>query len=81
MSQEQVIVYSSTHCHYCGQLKHYLKENNVAFEERNIDTDEKFAEELWNTGMRSVPVTVIGETKILGFNQTQLNKALAALTS
>ncbi|WP_028559950.1 glutaredoxin family protein [Paenibacillus pinihumi] len=75
-----VIVYSSTHCQYCGQVKKYLNENNVQFEERNIDLDEKYAEELWNTGMRSVPVTVIGDKKILGFNQTQLNKALQELS-
>lgn len=72
-----VIVYTSTTCHYCAQLKKYLKERNVPFEERNIDQNEQFAEELWNTGMRSVPVTVIGDAKILGFNQIQLNKALA----
>ncbi|ANE48371.1 glutaredoxin [Paenibacillus swuensis] len=75
----EVIVYSSTHCHYCGQVKNFLKENQVDFEERNIDLDETYAEELWNTGMRSVPVTVIGETNILGFNQTALSKALLTL--
>ncbi|CAH8770296.1 glutaredoxin family protein [Paenibacillus dendritiformis] len=75
---EKVIVYTSTYCQYCSQVKKFLGERNVEFEERNIDKDEKYAEELWNTGMRSVPVTLIGETQILGFNQIQLNQALAA---
>lgn len=75
--QAKAIVYSSTHCQYCAQVKKYLTEKGVVYEERNIDLDDKYAEELWNTGMRSVPVTVIGATKILGFNQTALNKALA----
>ncbi|CAM3610892.1 glutaredoxin family protein [Marinicrinis lubricantis] len=75
----KAIVYSSTHCNYCAQVKKYLADQGVEYEERNIDLDDKFAEELWNTGMRSVPVTVIGEKKILGFNQTQLNKAIAEL--
>ncbi|MFL1673710.1 glutaredoxin family protein [Paenibacillus dendritiformis] len=75
---EKVIVYTSTYCQYCSQVKKFLGERNVEFEERNIDKDEKYGEELWNTGMRSVPVTLIGETKILGFNQIQLNQALAA---
>jgi len=78
MSQStNVIVYSSSNCHYCKQVKGFLEARGVNYEERNIDTDDKYAEELWNTGMRSVPVTVIGETNILGFNQTQLTKALA----
>ncbi|PZE20679.1 glutaredoxin family protein [Paenibacillus xerothermodurans] len=78
-SEANVIVYSSSNCHFCGQVKKFLNDQGVAFEERNIDLDEKYAEELWNTGMRSVPVTVIGDKKILGFNQTQLNKAIAEL--
>ena len=75
----QAIIYTSTTCNYCKQVKSFLSERGVAFEERNVDLDEKYAEELWNTGMRSVPVTVIGDFKILGFNQTQLNKAVAEL--
>lgn len=73
----EVIVYSSTHCQYCARLKSYLQDQNIAYEERNVDTNDEYAEELWNTGMRSVPVTIIGETKILGFNPAQMQKALA----
>ncbi|WP_080836500.1 glutaredoxin family protein [Cohnella massiliensis] len=79
MSNPTVIMYTSTHCVYCKKVKSFLAEQNVAFEERNIDLDEKHAEELWNSGMRSVPVTVIGERKILGFNQTELTRALEEL--
>ncbi|WP_219838292.1 glutaredoxin family protein [Paenibacillus sp. R14(2021)] len=74
---DPVIIYTSTHCNYCKQVKSFLSENGVEYEERNIDLEEKYAEELWNTGMRSVPVTVIGKTNILGFNRTQLTRAVA----
>ncbi|RJG20423.1 glutaredoxin family protein [Paenibacillus thiaminolyticus] len=76
--EEKVIIYTSTYCQYCSHVKKFLGERNVDFEERNIDKDEKYAEELWNTGLRAVPVTLVGETMILGFNQIQLNQALAA---
>ncbi|TVY10529.1 glutaredoxin family protein [Paenibacillus cremeus] len=76
-SQARAIVYSSTSCTYCAQLKQYLTDQNVAFEERNIDTNEAYANELRDMGMSSVPVTVIGETKILGLNPIRLKKALA----
>lgn len=78
MSQHSnVIVYTGTHCHYCAQLKSYLKDQKIDFEEKNIEENDNYAEELWNMGMRSVPVTVIGETKILGFNPTRVEKTLA----
>ncbi|UUZ84083.1 glutaredoxin family protein [Paenibacillus sp. P26] len=73
-----VIVYSSTHCTYCGQLKKYLQDQGVPYEERNIDTNEQYENELRALGMSSVPVTVIGETTILGLNPTRIKKVLAA---
>jgi glutaredoxin len=74
----KAIVYSSTHCTYCVQLKTYLKEQNIEFEERNVDTSEAYMKELQALGMNSVPLTVIGETKVLGMNPTRIKKAIAS---
>lgn len=78
-SSNPVVVYTSTHCQFCKQVKSFLSERGVAYEERNIDQDERYAEELWNSGMRSVPVTVVGDARILGYNVTQLSRAVEAL--
>ncbi|MFC8684521.1 glutaredoxin family protein [Brevibacillus porteri] len=75
----QAIVYSSTNCNFCKQLKTYLTEQNISFEERNIDEKEEYFQELSRLGILSVPLTVIGEKHILGFNPTRIKKALAAL--
>lgn len=75
----QAIVYSSTNCGYCKQLKSFLEEQNIAFEERNIDENETYREELSRLGMMSVPLTLIGDKQILGFNPNRIKKALAAL--
>ncbi|MDF2717763.1 MAG: NrdH-redoxin, partial [Paenibacillus sp.] len=56
----EAIVYSSTNCHYCAQLKQYLKDQNIVYEERNIDTNAEYAQQLEGMGLMSVPVTVIG---------------------
>lgn len=75
----QAIVYSSTNCSFCKQLKTYLTEQNISFEERNIDESEEYAQELHKLGIMSVPLTIIGEKQILGFNPNRIKKALAAL--
>ena len=38
---DNVTVYTSTSCHYCGMIKDYLKEKNVKFVEKNIDEDSE----------------------------------------
>ncbi|MBQ4901127.1 glutaredoxin family protein [Paenibacillus sp. Marseille-P2973] len=75
---ENVIVYTSTNCPHCRQVKSFLGEKGVAFEERNIEQNEEYAQQVWDMGMRAVPVTLIGEHRILGMNKTQFEKALAA---
>lgn len=75
----RAIVYSSTNCTFCKQLKEYLAEQQIPYEERNIDQSEAFRAELDRMGMTSVPVTLIGEKQILGFNPSRIKKALAAL--
>ncbi|UKS24493.1 glutaredoxin family protein [Paenibacillus sp. HWE-109] len=76
-----VIVYSSTNCPYCQQLKKYLNDQQVVFEERNIDLNDQYGQELHDLGLMSLPVTVIGEHKILGLNVTKLKKALTEIAS
>lgn len=75
------IVYSSTNCHYCGQLKQYLNDQGIDYEERNIDTNPEHAQQLESMGLMSVPVTVIGDMQILGLNPSRIRKALAAVSA
>ncbi|PYI57215.1 glutaredoxin family protein [Paenibacillus flagellatus] len=77
----KAIVYSSTNCHYCAQLKQYLTDQEIPYEERNIDTSDEYARELEAMGLMSVPVTVIGDMHILGLNPSRIKKALAAVAA
>jgi glutaredoxin len=73
---EKVIVYTNTNCPHCRQVKEYLTEKDVAFEERNIGQNDEYARQVWDMGMRAVPVTVIGDHRILGMNKLQFEKYL-----
>lgn len=72
----KAIVYTSTNCSHCKQVKSYLTEQGVAFEERNIETNEDYAQEVWDMGVRAVPLTLIGDARIAGMNKTQFAKVL-----
>lgn len=73
---DKVIVYTSTNCPHCRQVKGYLADKGVEFEERNIEQSDDYAQEVWDMGVRAVPLTVIGENRVLGMNKTQFDKFL-----
>jgi glutaredoxin len=73
---ESVIVYSQPGCPTCHQVKSYLQNRGVEFEERNVAADEKAYEELHERGYAATPLTVIGRHEILGMNRTRFEAVL-----
>jgi glutaredoxin 3 len=73
---KDVTVYTSTSCTFCKALKQYLNEKDVNFTERNIDQDKEAVQYLIEHGHRGVPVTVIGDQEIVGFDKEKINAAL-----
>ena len=74
----KVEVYSAVWCPWCTKVKDFLKQNNVAFMEKDVDADQKYAEELVEkSGQRGIPVTVIdGKNVIVGYDVVELKKTL-----
>jgi thioredoxin reductase (NADPH) len=48
-------LYSKNNCGYCLQAKALLKNNDIPFEEVNIDTDDVAREFVINEGHRTMP--------------------------
>jgi glutaredoxin-like YruB-family protein len=72
-----VKVYSTPSCAICKSLKKFLGENNIKFEDINVASDTKAAQEMIEkSGQMSVPVTDIDGTIISGFNKEKVKKAL-----
>ena len=55
-----------------------LSREGVPFTAYNVDEDEHAYDELLARGWRTVPVTVIGERVLKGFNPVELGDAIAA---
>jgi glutaredoxin 3 len=49
----------------------------VAFVEKNVGRDPQARQELMAIGMTSLPVIIIGETRLAGFNPAKIDEALA----
>jgi len=49
----------------------------VAFTERNVGKDPTARQELMELGLTSLPVILIGDKRLTGFNPAQIDAALA----
>lgn len=57
----------------------YLSQKGVAFTEKNVGRDPQAVQELMSMGLRSLPVIVIGEKRLSGFNPKAIDAALAEM--
>jgi len=72
-----VIVYSTNMCPWCVKAKEFLKQNNVTFEERNVEEDIESLQEMEEkSGQRGVPVIDVNGIIITGFDRDALKAAL-----
>ena len=78
MGDKAIIVYTQHHCPQCQDVKAFLKQRGLAFEEKNVMDDKDAMAELMELGVMSVPVTIVGgEDVVLGFNRKRLEALLA----
>lgn len=73
-----VEVYTTSSCHYCKDVKEYLRGKNVEFKEVDVGNSKVALRklELITKGKRSVPLTVIGKHALLGFDEKELERIL-----
>ena len=72
----KVTVYTSNTCPYCTMAKDYLKEREVSFEEKNVQTDKEARQELMAMGYTGVPVICVDDEQIVGFDKARLDELL-----
>jgi len=53
----------------------------VPFVEKNVGKDPQARQELMEIGLLSLPVILIGETRLTGFNPMKIDEALAKVQS
>ncbi|MEK7624113.1 MAG: glutaredoxin family protein [Patescibacteria group bacterium] len=73
----KTIIYTTSTCVYCKIAKAFFKEHNVAYEEKDVASDEKAREEMISkSGQMGVPVIEIDGQIVVGFDKEELSKLL-----
>ena len=74
---QNVTIYSTPSCHYCRLAKDFFKANNIAYTEYDVASDSETRKEMVEkSGQMGVPVIIIGDELVIGFDQTELTKLL-----
>jgi len=61
---------------FCGQVKEYLSQKQIQFDDRDITKDPTAILELQTLGFLTSPVTVVGNKVIVSFDVPKLDEAL-----
>lgn len=59
-------------------MKEFLSRAGAAFTVMNVDEDDRAYDALIARGLRTVPVTIVGDQVIRGYDPAALEQALAA---
>jgi glutaredoxin 3 len=74
-----VKVYTTPACGYCRQAKSFLNEVGVSYKEYDVSRDRAAAEEMVNlTGQMGVPVIVIDNQPVIGFDRNRIRELLSS---
>jgi glutaredoxin 3 len=77
MTAKNVTVYSTPTCPYCVRAKEYLTKKGVAYKDLNVAVNREAAQEMvQKSGQMGVPVIVVDEKVVIGFDQRALEKLL-----
>ena len=73
---KKIILYSGNSCTNCTAAKEYIKEKGYDYEEKNVSLDQEAKKELIGMGYMGVPVIMIDDDVVVGFNKSKLDELL-----
>lgn len=73
---KNIIIYTSDTWPHCFTAKKYLSEKGIDYVEKNIQTDPIAKKELMQKGYMGVPVIIVENEEIVGFDKEKLDKLL-----
>ena len=76
MTIPRITLYSTSNCPQCRQAKQYLERRGLRFQILDVQRNARAQKAFARLGARGVPVIVIGETRIDGFDKRRLDALL-----
>ena len=76
-NQPKVIVFTTPTCPHCRAVKQYLRQHQIRFKDIDVSMDQRAAADMVRrTGQSGVPVILINNRPVIGFNRPKINQML-----
>jgi glutaredoxin len=76
-AKEKVRIYTAVWCGYCKKAKAHLATRGVPYDEVDVEASERGRSEFTQLGGRGVPVILVGNQRMDGFDASGLDAMLA----
>lgn len=75
--QARVIIFTTPTCGFCRAAKQYFIQKRIKFKEIDVSKDAQAAKDmLRRTGQMGVPVILINNRPVVGFDKSKINRLL-----
>ncbi len=81
IDEQSVVLYTTNWCPYCRKARTFFEQANIPYTEYDVEKSARAYQEYQQISGRGVPVIVIGDQVIQGYNQQAIRSALTTLTS
>ena len=76
-TQPKVIIFTTPTCSFCNAAKRYFREKKIKFRDIDVSRDRRAAMDMQRrTGSTGVPVILINNRPIVGFDKPKINRLL-----
>jgi glutaredoxin len=69
MPAKRIVLYTAAQCPHCKRAKAFLRRERIAFREMDVGKSPRARKELERLGARGVPVLLIGDARLDGFDE------------
>ena len=74
---KKVVIYTTPTCHFCHMAKDYFQANGIKYEEYDVAASmEKRKEMMEKSGQLGVPVIIIDDQVVVGYDKSKLAQLL-----
>ncbi len=77
-SDKKVVIYSTPTCPICKRAKQYFTQQGIPYQEIDVAADREAAHEMIHkSGQMGVPVIIVDNELMIGFNQGKFDALMA----